>query len=123
MTSSTSPALPVILCIDDDDLALRVRKLVLASAGYSVLTASSGELGLELFQQNRVDLVVADHFLTAKTGTEIAREMKEQKPEVPILIVSASAEKPSGLEFADGFLAKGEAPDLLLNTIARLIKA
>ena len=122
MTSSTSPALLVILCIDDDDLALRVRKLVLASAGYSVLTAASGEAGLELFQQNRVDLVIADHFLSAKTGTEIAREMKGQKPEVPILIVSASAEKPSGLEFADGFLAKGEAPDLLLDTIARLIK-
>ena len=123
MTSSTSAALPVILCIDDDDLALRVRKLVLAKAGYSVLTASSGELGLELFQQNHVDLVVADHFLSAKTGTEIAREMKGQKPEVPILIVSASAERPSGLEFADGFLAKGEAPDLLLSTIARLVRA
>jgi CheY-like chemotaxis protein len=123
MKNSSSAALAVILCIDDNDLALRVRKLVLANAGYSVLTASSGESGLELFQQNRIDLVIADHFLSAKTGTEIAREMKEQKPEVPILIVSASAEKPSGLEFADGFLAKGEAPDLLLNTIARLLKA
>jgi len=123
MMTSASPDLPVILCIDDDDLALRVRKLVLARAGYSVLTAPSGEAGLELFQQNHVDLVIADHFLSAKTGTEIAREMKEQKPEVPILIVSASAEQPHGLEFADGFLPKGEAPDLLLNTIARLIKA
>src|SRR5271165_3557461 len=119
--SSAEPSL--ILCIDDESLSLRVRQLVLASAGYEVLTASSGEAGLEVLKQNPVDLVIADHFLSGKTGTEIAREIKELKPEVPILIVSASAEKPSGLEFADGFLPKGEAPDVLLQAIARLVKS
>ena len=121
--TSVKPKLPLILCIDDENISLRVRKLVLASAGYEVLTASSGEAGLEVLKQNPVDLVIADHFLSAKTGTEIAREMKELKPEVPILIVSASAEKPSGLEFADGFLPKGEAPDVLLQAVARLVKS
>ena len=48
-----------------------------------------------------------------QTGTEIAREMKELKPEVPILIMSAAMEKPNGLQFADGFLAKGESPTVL----------
>jgi len=109
------------LCIDDDGVALRVRKLLLCSAGYDVLTASSGEAGLEILKHNPVDLVIADHFLSAKTGTEIAREMKELKPKVPILIVSATADKPAGLEFAEGFLPKGEAPDVLLDTIARLL--
>jgi len=121
--TSVQPKLPLILCIDDENISLRVRKLLLASAGYKVLTASSGEAGLEVLKQNPVDLVIADHFLSAKTGTEIAREMKEFKPEVPILIVSAAAEKPSGLEFADGFLPKGEAPDVLLQAIARLLKS
>ena len=114
--------LPVVLCIDDAEVALRVRKLLLASAGYSVLTAASGEEGLELFKQNLVDLVIADHFLSEKTGAEIAREMKELKPEVPILIVSAASEEPPGLEFSDGFLSKGEGPDVLLDTIAALLK-
>lgn len=113
--------LPLILCIDDADIALRVRKLLLGSEGYNVLTANSGEDGLELFKQNPVELVIADHFLSAKTGTEIAREMKDLKPEVPILIVSAAIEKPDGLEFADGFLAKGGEPSILLETIARLL--
>ena len=80
MSSSTAKVLPLILCIDDDDLALRVRRLLLSIAGYNVLTASSGEVGLEVLKQNPVDLVIADHFLSAKTGTEIAREMKELKP-------------------------------------------
>jgi hypothetical protein len=44
------------------------------------------------------------------------------KSEVPILIVSAATEEPAGIEFADGFLSKGEGPDVLLNTIANLLK-
>ena len=121
MASSVS-RLPLILCIDDAEIALRVRKLLLASAGYSVLTASSGEEGLELFKQNAVDLVIADHFLSDKTGAETAGEMKQLKADVPILIVSATTDEPGGIEFADGFLSKGEGPDVLLDTIANLLK-
>ena len=118
---STAVKPPLILCIDDADIALRVRKLLLDSQGYNVLTASSGEDGLELFKQNPVQLVIADHFLSGKTGTDIAREMKGLKPEVPILIMSAAAEKPDGLEFADGFLEKGESPTVLLDVITHLL--
>jgi CheY-like chemotaxis protein len=120
MTASV-PEHPLILCIDDAEIALRVRKLLLTSAGYSVITAASGEEGFELFNQNSVDLVIADHFLSDKTGAEIAREMKEVKPQVPILIVSAAAEEPNGLEFADAFLSKGEGPDNLLEAISALL--
>jgi hypothetical protein len=48
--------------------------------------------------------------------------MNELKPQVPILILSATAETPGGLEFTDGFLSKGEAPNVLLETIARLLE-
>lgn len=113
---------PLILCIDDGDIALRVRKLLLHTAGYNVLTAKSAEDGFELFKQHSISLVVADHYLSAKTGTEIAREMKELKPGVPILIFSAAPEEPAGLEFADSFLSKGEPPNVLLDTIARLLR-
>jgi CheY-like chemotaxis protein len=119
--SSIAAKHPLILCIDDADIALRVRKLLLGHEGYNVLTASSGEDGLEVFKQNLIELVIADHFLSGKTGVEIAREMKELKPEVPILIISAAMEKPDGLEFVDGFLAKGESPNILLDTIAQLL--
>ena len=120
-SSSTAANHPLILCIDDDGISLRVRKLVLTTAGFNVLTANSGEDGLELFKQNPIELVIADHFLSDKTGVEIARVMKGLKPEVPILILSAAAEKPAGLEFTDGFLAKGEPPPVVLNAIARLL--
>ncbi len=117
----------LILCIDDGDIALRVRKLLLTHAGYRVLTARSAEDGLDLFKSNAIDLVIADHFLSGKTGTEFAKEMKMLKPAIPILIYSAAYiyssvyERPIGLEFADEFLAKCEPPQLLLDTIARLL--
>ena len=120
-SSIASAKSPLILCIDDADVALRVRKLLLGHEGYNVLTAASGEEGLELFKRNPIQLVIADHFLSAKTGTEIAREMKELKPGIPILIISAAVEKPDGLEFADAFLEKGESPTVLLDTIAHLL--
>jgi|SRR5580698_3005041 CheY-like chemotaxis protein len=123
MTTSDGTKGPLILCIDDAEVALRIRKLLLSGEGYEVLTAPSGEEGLELFRQNAVDMVIADHFLSDKSGAEIAAEMKVIKPQVPILIVSAAAEAPKGLEFADGFLSKGEGPDALLESISRLLHA
>jgi len=120
--SASISARPLILCVDDAEVALRVRKLLLANAGYQVLTASSGEEGLEVFRENPIELVIADHFLSDKSGAEIAAEMKQLKPEVPILIVSAAAEPPGGMEFSDGFISKGEGPDALLDAIAELLE-
>ncbi len=111
----------LILCVDDGEVALRIRKLLLCSEGYKVLGASSGEEALEVFMQNPVELVISDHFLSGKSGTEIAREMKNLKPAVPILIVSAALERPDGLEFTEGFVAKCEGPTVLLDTIALLL--
>jgi len=123
MSSPTAgPERPLILCVDDDDFALRVRKLLLGSTGYDVLTASSGQAGIEMLQRNPVKLVIADHFLSDKNGTEIAWEMKALKPDVPILIVSGSVEELGEQQSADGFLSKGEAPEVLLDTVARLLR-
>ena len=111
---------PLVLCIDDDEVVLRVRKLLLSGSGYEVLTASSGETGLDLFHSHPIDLVVSDHFLSDGKGTEIARQMKALKPDVPILIASGG-DRSVDLQFADGFISKGEPPHILLDTMAELI--
>ena len=120
-----SPSTPaessLILCVDDGDIALRVRQILLTSAGYLVLNAKSGEVGLELFKKYPVELVVADHYLSGKTVTEIAKEMKKLKPDIPILVFSGAINRPEGLEFVDEFLMKSEPPEVLLHTVARLL--
>jgi CheY-like chemotaxis protein len=122
-SSGISSRRPHILCIDDAEVGLQVRKLIFEHAGYEVTTAVSGDEALHIFRNETIDVVIADHFLSDQTGTELAREMKELRPEVPILLVSAATDKPAGLEFVDGFLSKGEPPQTLLDAIARLLKS
>ncbi|HYY70336.1 MAG TPA: response regulator [Terriglobales bacterium] len=46
----------------DDLTGLRVRQLILEAQGYKVVAATSAQQGIEVFQSNPVDLVVADNF-------------------------------------------------------------
>jgi DNA-binding NtrC family response regulator len=83
-----------ILCIDDDQTALNVRKMVLEVAGYSVLTASDVDLAMQLFTASAMDIVISDQLLQGKTGTELAAEMKRLKPRIPIIIMSGWCKSP-----------------------------
>ena len=113
---------PTILCVDDNETALYVRKLVLESAGYSVLAASDSATAMELFSSSAVDLVVSDHFLQNTTGTELAAAMKKLKPEVPIVIISGLVEEPEGMEHVDLFISKVDSPPQVLRKISELLK-
>jgi two-component system response regulator CpxR len=113
---------PTILCLDDEEPALHLRRLVLESAGYRVLAATEVPAAMELFRENHVDLVIADHLLRGATGGQVAQQMKRVKPEVPIMIFSGLAETPEGAESADAFVSKGQNPTDLLKHVANLLK-
>ncbi len=111
-----------VLCIDDNATALHVRKLVLESAGYSVLTADDAKTAMQLFTSTDVDIVVTDYFLQGTTGLELAAEMKRLKPKIPIVILSGAVEIPEGvLLHADLFLSKTEKPITVLQKISELL--
>src|SRR5690349_5728330 len=118
----TSRPIAVILCIDDQPACVRVRALVLESEGYCVLSASNAEEGLKLFRENPIDLVISDHLLSSMTGTQMAAEMKREKPSIPIIILSGVTEIPEGVEHADLFLRKSETPVEVLRQISGLLK-
>lgn len=75
----------IILCIDDDGAGLEARKELLKIGGYEVLTAQSGEHGLELFVSHPIDAVVLDYKMPGMNGDRVARQMRRVKPEVPHL--------------------------------------
>jgi DNA-binding NtrC family response regulator len=118
---SASP-LATILIIDDNERALKVRKMVLEVAGYYVLTAGDVDLAMRLFTASTVDIVMSDHLLQGKTGTALAAEMKRLKPAIPIVIVSGVVEAPEGIEHADLYICKGEAPTVWLKKISDLLQ-
>ena len=112
-----------ILCVDDEEPALQVRKMVLEAQGYRVLGASCAEAALELFCTNHVDLVITDHLLSTVTGTELARRMKQLKPTVPIALLTGLPEPPEGAQHADCYLAKGGDLESLFHKISELIRS
>ena len=111
-----------ILCVDDNETALQIRKLVLESAGYSVLVADDFARAIDLFSSCTVDAVLSDYLLNDSTGTELAAVMKKLRPEVPIAIISGAIEIPDGMEHADVFISKLDSPPEVLQKVSELLK-
>jgi CheY-like chemotaxis protein len=111
-----------LLCVDDELIGLKIRKLILERSGYEVLTAEDGPRGLELFQSQDVHGVVLDYFMPGMDGGVVARAMKAIKPLIPILMLSAYFSLPEhALDHVDAFITKGQSPEILLEKIRQLV--
>ncbi len=112
----------VILCVDDEAVGLWVRKMLLESRGYRVLTAESGADALVLFSSEILDLVILDYSMPGMNGDVVAERMKELRPDLPILMLSAYVDLPSEtLALVDKSITKGEPPPVLLDAISQLL--
>lgn len=114
-----------ILCIDDEQTALQLRQTVLESAGYKVLTAKSGALGIQAFKSEPINAVVLDYWMADMNGMQVAREIRRLNPSVPIIILSAYGELlDESLGIADIWIRKGEEdPQYLLARLDDLLKS
>jgi CheY-like chemotaxis protein len=114
---------PVILCVDDQEAGLELRKRVLEKAGYKVLIASSVHQALEIFRANHIDLVLTEHVRPAIVGgPALAATLKMLKPEVPVAILSADlSEWAEDRRFAEVFITKLVSTDELLRAIEKLL--
>jgi CheY-like chemotaxis protein len=111
-----------VLCVDDEKVGLRVRKILLESHGFKVLTASSGLQGLSMFDEHDIDLVVLDYYMPGLNGGQVAAEMRRRRPQVPIIFLSAYFSlPPADLELANAFITKGDPPDVLIQKIEQLV--
>ena len=111
-----------ILCIDDEETGLHVRKLILESEGFQVAIATDGRRGLDLFNADRFDLVLLDHSMPGMNGGEVAREIRRTRPNTPIILLSAYVTLPDDdVKLADLYITKGESTDNLLTAIRTLI--
>jgi two-component system, OmpR family, response regulator len=103
--SSKGPRPIRVLLLDDRHDNLLVRSTILRQKGYLVVTSMSiEEAQLKL---NEIDIAVLDYHLGAgKFGTEVADTLRKTRPEVPIIILSATLERKFG-GIADMHLLKG----------------
>ncbi len=81
---------PLVLVIDDEDAVRGVIGRLLARQGYRVLLASSGQEGIELFEENAKDirLVVLDWHLPGVPGERTFDELLAREPKLRVVLVT-----------------------------------
>lgn len=126
MRSTPVPVPAQILLVDDNQIGLTARKTLLEEQGYSVTTATSGEAAVELFRRRPFDIVITDFRMPGMNGIELIREIRGERPEVPIILLSGFVQ-PLGLNEqatgADAVVAKNASEvTQLLRTVAKLLR-
>ena len=77
-----------VLCIDDEENILHSLKRLLRNEHYRLLTASSGAEGLKIFEENDVQVVIADQRMPRMSGTEFLAIVKERYPQTMRIVLS-----------------------------------
>lgn len=96
-----------VLLLDDRDDALLLRSTILRQKGYEVVTSTSIEEAESKLEN--IDIAVLDYHLGAgKFGTDVAETLRQKRPAVPIIILSATLERKFG-GIADMHLLKGHS--------------
>lgn len=115
-----------ILLVEDEENLLETIKLNLEMDGYEVVCAVSGSEGIDLFNTNRIDLVLLDIMLPEVDGFTVCQTIRLKNPRVPIIITTAknsSADRVQGLRLgADDYLAKPFNLEELLLRVQNLLR-
>lgn len=115
------PEPATILCVDDEQVALFLRKAVLQKFGFEVVTASSAKDALRILSTQRVDLVLSDLLMPEVSGTELAKAIKEKYSGLPVVVVSGVNEIPPEVRYADLFISKLEGPVRLCERLREVL--
>src|SRR5271166_794200 len=111
-----------ILCVDDNEQSLSIRKILLETRGYRVLACNSGEMALEAFRRGGVDLVITDLIMPGVDGSKLIEEIKRVSPQTPAVLISGHSKIYERDTLADLFLPKGMyEPAELLERIRLLL--
>lgn len=110
-----------VLVVEDQVKIARALEKALAQAGADVAVAHEGEEGLKRALAEHFDALVLDIMLPDRSGLDVLRELRAQKPTVPVLLLSARGEvddRITGLDLgADDYLPK---PFVLAEVVARV---
>ena len=82
----------ILLLVDDEKNVLMSLNRILRRERYNILTATSGEEGLELMARHKVGVVVSDQRMPGMTGVEFLRRVKLMHPDTVRMILSGHTE-------------------------------
>lgn len=111
-----------ILCVDDNEQSLSIRKIMLETRGYRVISCASSQDALDIFKKGGIDLVLTDLMMPGMDGTKLIDEIKAISPQTPAVLLSGKVRLYDRDTRADVFLPKGTyAPAELLERIRLLL--
>jgi CheY-like chemotaxis protein len=117
-----------ILVVEDERNMMKLLYKVLERHGYKILTASDGETAVETYQHSKeaIDVVVLDLGLPKMTGREVLRHIKNENPDVKVVIASGYLEPEvkseidrAGVKY---FVPKPYSPDEVVQALQSLIE-
>ena len=111
-----------VLIVDDDPSHLEIYGLLMEQAGLQAVTAQVRFLGVDLPENEPIELVLLDYKLhSIKTSADLAQEIRRTFPGAPIILLSDLWSVPSDIEpYVTEFVRKGE-PVKLIAAVRRLI--
>lgn len=89
-----------VLLVDDEDMILDTLGKLVEHSGWKCFKAPTGEIALDCFKINKVNIVVLDLNLPAMDGFEVLQKMKAIKPEVPVIILTGQGYEKEQIERA-----------------------
>jgi CheY-like chemotaxis protein len=116
----------LVLCVDDDLSMREFYGSLLGREGYEVVSANSGLQALDLVQSmnNVVDAEILDYELPGMNGFELAVQLKQHDPGLPILMISGShPELEKMAPFVDAALNKGVPVQHIVEGIGVLVSS
>ncbi|MFT4679216.1 MAG: two-component system OmpR family response regulator [Litorivivens sp.] len=119
-------ALPRILLVEDEENFGAVLRNYLELSKFQVDWAVNGKLGYSKFRQQQYDLCVFDVMMPEKDGFELAKDVREINPTIPILFLTARGDKEDQVKGfkigADDYITKPFDTELLLYKIKAILK-
>ena len=124
-----SPALPLLLNVDDDDTMRYVKSRILRTAGFEVIEASDGATAMRLLHERAPDLVLMDVKLPDANGRELAKQIKADPELAKVVVLQTSAShvdshhRVASLDAgADGYLVEPMEPEELVANVRALLR-
>ena len=115
-----------ILVVDDQSSHLDLSRTALVDAGYAVETAASGPEALERLRSKTFALVATDQLMPGMSGLELLREIRRERPQLPVVIVTAHGTVETAVDAmkagASDFISKPFTPEELLLVIRRVLE-
>jgi DNA-binding response OmpR family regulator len=114
-----------VLIAEDDLMILKTLEFRLKKDGYSTTVVENGQTAIDYLKANTPDLVITDLMMPFVSGMELLYYMKQNLPDIPVIILSAAGQEHTVTEAftlgADDFITKPFSPSELSLRVKRLL--